>query len=123
MIDKQTYEILKINYELKKLSKNKQFVEIENLAKQLGFSINCYCDFSPENSRQLYLGFSVLNKKGEIIEVEEKNYLCPSTLILEIDRKNRIKFYSSDNEDFLDSLNWVIKELKGIKGFNYKSGN
>ena len=57
----------------------------------------------------------VLDKKGEIVEVEEKSYLCPSTPVLEIDRKCRFKFFDTFDDDFLDSLQWVIEELKKYK--------
>lgn len=117
ILDKYIKEILElhINYEIKKLKNNEQFQEIQQLAKNLGFSVDYYCEFSPENKSQLLLGFAVLDEKTEIVEVEEKSYLCPSTPVLEIDRKCRFKFYNTFDEDFLDSINWVLEELKKYK--------
>ena len=45
---------------------------VSELAKELGFAVNYYCEFSPEKKYQLLLGFSVLNEKGEVVEVEEE---------------------------------------------------
>ena len=117
ILDKYITEILElhINYEIDKLKDNEQFQEIQKLSKDLGFVVDYYCEFSPENKSQLLLGFVVLDEKGEIVEVEEKSYLCPSTPVLEIDRKCRFKFYNTFDEDFLDSINWVLVELKNYK--------
>ena len=106
---------LHINYEIDKLKSNELFQKIQQLATNLGFLVDYYCEFSPENKSQLLLGLSVLDKKGEIVEVEEKSYLCPSTPVLEIDRKCRFKFFDTFDDDFLDSLQWVIEELKKYK--------
>lgn len=106
---------LHINYEIDKLKSNELFQKIQQLATNLGFLVDYYCEFSPENKSQLLLGLSVLDEKGEILEVEEKSYLCPSTPVLEIDRKCRFKFFDTFDDDFLDSLQWVIEELKKYK--------
>ena len=106
---------LHINYEIDKLKSNELFQKIQQLATNLGFLVDYYCEFSPENKSQLLLGLSVLDEKGEIVEVEEKSYLCPSTPVLEIDRKCRFKFFDTFDDDFLDSLQWVIEELKKYK--------
>ena len=117
ILDKNIKEILElhINYEIDKLKSNEQFQKIQQLATNLGFLVDYYCEFSPENKSQLLLGLSVLDEKGEIVEVEEKSYLCPSTPVLEIDRKCRFKFFDTFDDDFLDSLQWVIEELKKYK--------
>ena len=117
ILDKYIKEILElhINYEVDKLKNNEQFQMIQQLAKDLGFSVDYYCEFSPENKSQLLLGFAVLDEKTEIVEVEEKSFLCPSTPVLEIDKRGRFKFFVTFDEDFLDSINWVLEELKKYK--------
>ena len=117
ILEKYINEILElhINYAIDKLKGNEQFQEIQQLAENLGLFVDYYCEFSPEKKSQLLLGFSVLNEKGKIVEVEEKSYLCPSTLVLEIDRKCRFKFFNTFDDDFLDSINWVLKELKNYR--------
>lgn len=117
ILDKYIIEILKlhINHAIDKLKGNEQFQEIQKLAKELGFAVNYYCEFSPEKKYQLLLGFSVLNEKGEVVEVEEKDYLCPSTPVLEIDKKGRFKFFNTFDDDFLDSINWVIENLRNYR--------
>lgn len=117
ILDKYIEEILElhINYEVDKLKNNEQFQMIQQLAKDLGFSVDYYCEFSPENKSQLLLGFAVLDEKTEIVEVEEKSFLCPSTPVLEIDKRGRFKFFDTFDEDFLDSINWVLEELKKYK--------
>lgn len=117
ILDKYIEEILElhINYEVDKLKNNEQFQMIQQLAKDLGFSVDYYCEFSPENKSQLLLGFAVLDEKTEIVEVEEKSFLCPSTPVLEIDKRGRFKFFVTFDEDFLDSINWVLEELKKYK--------
>lgn len=114
MVNKKTTKIIEFikNYEITNLQENELYKKIEDMASKLGFYVECYCDFSPENNKQLLLGFSVFKEEQEIVEVEEKSYLCPSTPVLEIDKKGRFKFFDTFDEDFLDSINWVIEELK-----------
>lgn len=46
-------------------------------------------------------------------EYDEYVHLNAATRIIEIDKKERIKFSLwEEDEDFIDSINWASKELK-----------
>lgn len=45
-------------------------------------------------------------------EYDEFVRLNAATRIIAIDKKDKIKFYSwEEDDDFIDSINWVVKEL------------
>ena len=55
---------------------------------------------------------SIYNQKDEIIEVYDEGVLVASTILVLVDKKEKIKFFSWTDEDFIDSLRWIIRTLK-----------
>ncbi len=106
--------------EIHTLKKSEYLIEICTLAK----SANCVIDISfgqamhiKQNKypKVVYLGVSVLDQQGKTIIVDELDFehLSDSTKILEIDRKNRVKFFSwQEDKEFTESLHWIAKELR-----------
>ncbi len=46
-------------------------------------------------------------------EYDEFVRLNAATRIIAIDKKDKIKFYSwEEDDDFIESINWVVKELE-----------
>ena len=65
----------------------------------------------------IYLSVSVLDKEKNIVLINsvDNEHLTDATKILEIDRKKRVSFYTwQEDEDFIESLKWIAKELQKI---------
>ncbi len=106
--------------EIELLKNSEYFLEISSLAKMLGYSIDISIGEAMDANKCkypkiIYLSFSIIDQQGKIILADslEFEHLSDATEILEIDRKNRVKFFSwQDDEEFLESLEWITKELK-----------
>ena len=106
--------------EIEILKNSEYFLEIDSLAKTLSYSIDISIG-EATNAKQdkypkiIYLSFSTIDQQGKIVLVDSLDFehLTDATEILEIDRKNRVKFFSwQDDEEFIESLKWIIKELR-----------
>lgn len=65
----------------------------------------------------VYLSVSVLNKEKNIVLINtvDNEHLTDSTRILEIDKKKRVYFFTwQEDEDFINSLKWISKELQKL---------
>lgn len=65
----------------------------------------------------VYLSVSVLNKNGEIVMVNPTDFehLTDATQVLEIDKKERVKFFTwQEDKEFIESLEWITAELEKI---------
>lgn len=65
----------------------------------------------------IYLSISVLDKEKNIVLVNPLNneHLTDATKILEIDKKERVIFFTwQEDEDFIESLKWITKELQKL---------
>jgi hypothetical protein len=112
--------------EVQTLKNSEYFLEISFLAKLLGYSIDISIGEAMDAKKDkypkiIYLSFSTIDEQGKIIFVDSLDFehLTDATEILEIDRKNRVKFFSwQDDEEFIESLKWIIKELRKIQNKN-----
>ena len=103
--------------ELEAFKKSRYFIEIKNLVNNLGLLLECSYGEDCSHKRHpknIYLGIAVLNKQGEIVVVDliDDEHLCDATNIVSIDRKGRVSFFPWEDIDFIESLEWIIKELK-----------
>ena len=102
--------------EQKRFQQSAIFLELNNLANQLGFLIECSFGYGIDDCKNIYLGFRVVDKNGESVksgEYDDFSELSDATRIIAIDGKERVKFYSWDEDsEFIDSVNWALKELK-----------
>lgn len=65
----------------------------------------------------IYLSVSVLDKEKNIVLVNPLNneHLTDATKILEIDKRERVIFFTwQEDEDFIESLKWIAKELQKL---------
>lgn len=65
----------------------------------------------------IYLSISVLDKNKNIVLVNsiDNEHLTDATKILEIDKKERVIFFTwKEDEDFIESLRWIAKELQKL---------
>ena len=65
----------------------------------------------------IYLSISVLDKEKNIVLVNplDNEHLTDATRILEIDKRERVIFFTwQEDEDFIESLKWITKELQKL---------
>jgi hypothetical protein len=65
----------------------------------------------------IYLSVSVLDKEKNIVLVNplDNEHLTDATRILEIDKRERVSFFTwQEDEDFIESLKWIAKELQKL---------
>ena len=105
------------------LKNSEHFAEISSLAT----SINCSIDISigeamdakkDKYPKKIYLSFSILDNQRKIVCVDpiDFEHLTDATIILEIDRKNKVQFFTwQEDKDFIESLEWIIEELKALQ--------
>ena len=105
------------------LKRSEYYSKISSLAKNIDHFIDISIGEAIDAKKSkypkiLYLSFSIVNHQGETLLVDSLDFehLTDATKILEIDQKNRVKFFSwQDDEDFIESLKWIIKELTKIQ--------
>lgn len=106
--------------ESEELKQSDLFRSLEELVSDLQFSIDFYAQEIMDNSKEnkWHIGFIILAGNDEMIFLNDEGLLSADTMIVQRDKKGRVKFYSWEDEDFIDSINWTIKELKKIKSGN-----
>lgn len=65
----------------------------------------------------IYLSVSVLDKEKNIVLINsvDNEHLTDATKILEIDKKERVIFFTwQEDDDFIESLKWIAKELQKL---------
>lgn len=90
-----------IYFELNKLVKSHKF----NLELEFG-------NAKEENDKNVYLSVSVLDANGKLIETFDESGLTTATMLIMKDRKDRFEFFSWQDEEFIEDLNWIINQLK-----------
>lgn len=109
---KQTLEYYCQN-ELNDFYNSEYFSEIKNLADAHNFVLERKV-WKADNDNKLYLIVRVLDGNNLIVEIWDDGSLVASTELVSVDKRERVKFFPWDDEDFVDSLNWIIKCLKNI---------
>ena len=106
--------------EIQTLKLSEHFAKISTLTNSLGYMIDISVGEANDKKKDkfpktVYLSFSIIDQQGTITSLDSLDFehLTDATRILEIDRKNRVTFFSwHDDEEFIESLEWIIKELK-----------
>lgn len=103
--------------EIENLRSNEVFIKLQNLVNELNYILVCEYGKELDNkkSENLYLSITIFNDKNEMIEIFDEGFLTASTLLVMVDKKYRYKFLSWKDEEFIEDLNWLIKELAKIK--------
>ena len=109
--------------EIENFKNNEVFVKLQNLANELNYIIVCEYGNELDNkkSKDLYLDITILNDKNEMIEIFDEGFLTASTMLVLVDKKYQCKFLSWKDEEFIEDLNWLIKELEKIKNSKFLS--
>lgn len=103
-------------HELDDFKRSDIFKSIEILAKNKKLIVKCSIgkEYNKPNSNNQYLGIEILyNNKP--IEIYDEGTLGYATILVMVDKKQRIKFYSWDEDDFIESLKRIKEELKHFK--------
>ena len=90
-------------------SKLNKLVESHRLNLKLDFG-----NAVDEKDKNLYLSLSVFDKNGNLVEIFDDGFLTTSTTLIMVDKKDRYKFFSWKGKEFIDDLNWIIKNIKEI---------
>ncbi len=105
------------NNEKEDLKNSESYIKLTKLVDELKY--NLVCDYGKANdnkkSESIYLGIQIFDDKNELIEIFDEGFLTASTLLILIDKKHRYKFFSWRDDEFIEDLNWFIKELENIK--------
>ena len=105
------------NNEIENLKNSELYIKLQKLVEELNYILVCEYGKELDNkkSENLYLGITIFNNKNEVIEIFDEGFLTASTLLVLVDNKYRYKFLSWKDEEFIEDLNWLIKELENIK--------
>ena len=68
-----------------------------------------------DKDENLYLSLSIHDKNDELIEIFDEGFLTTSTMLIMIDKKERFKFFSWQDDEFIEDLNWIIKQLREFR--------
>ena len=103
--------------EIVRFKKHESFCMLYELVNELNYALTCSYERIHGNngSISLYLNISVCHKNGEFIEIFDEGCLSAATILALVDKKERIIFYPWDSDDFLDSINWIMRNLRNIK--------
>lgn len=104
-------------YEIYDFKKSDIFFKLQDLIGKLNYSLVCEYGKALDNKKteNMYLGIQILDDKNEEIEIFDEGFLIASTILVLVDKKHRYKFFSWKDEEFIEDLNWLIKELEKIK--------
>ena len=105
------------NNEIENLKNSEVYIKLQKLVNWLNYDLVCKYgkELNNKKSENLYLSVTVFNDKNEMIEIFDEGFLTISTLLVLVDSKHRYKFLSWKDEEFIEDLNWLIKELENIK--------
>ena len=109
------------NNEIENLKISELYIKLHNLVEELNYNLACEYGKELDNkkSEKLYLSITIFDAKNEMIEIFDEGFLTASTLLVWVDKKHRYKFLSWKDEEFIEDLNWLIKELENIKKWKY----
>ena len=102
--------------EMETLKNNEVYVRLQNLVNELNYSLVCEYGKESDNntSENIYLSISIFNDKNEMVEIFDEGFLTASTPLVLVEKKNRYRFISWEEEEFIEDLGWLIKELEKI---------
>ena len=104
------------NNEMENLKNSELYSKLQKLVNELNYILVCEHgkELNNKKSENLYLSITVFNDKNEVVEIFDEGFLTACTLLVLVDKKYRYKFLSWKDEEFIEDLNWLIKELENI---------
>lgn len=125
-----------VNYycenEIDAFKNSELFKEVNTLVNKLNYTLACeYCNAIENKSECFFLTITVFDTNNEEIEIFDEGSLEAFTRLIEIDERQRVKFYSWSDDEFIDDLKWIIGHLNSFstnsirnrKLSNYNKGN
>ncbi len=108
------------NNEIENLKNSELYSKLQKLVNELNYILVCEYgkELNNKKSENLYLSITVFNDKNEIVEIFDDGFLTASTLLVLVDKKQRCKFLSWQDEEFIEDLNWLNKKLENIKNLS-----
>lgn len=105
------------NNEIENLKNSELYIKLQKLVDNLNYILVCEYgkELNNKKSENLYLSITIFNNKNEVIEIFDEGFLTASALLVLVDKKYRYQFLSWKDEEFIEDLNWLIKELENIK--------
>lgn len=98
--------------EINKFKSSSIYSKLNELASSHKFNLKL--DFGKakeEKDKNLYLSLSVFNENGKLVEIFDDGFLTIATMLVLVDKKDRCKFFSWQNKEFIEDLNWIINQL------------
>jgi len=93
--------------------KSEIYKEILLLAKSKKYHINLeFGKLEKHKKIKWYISLSVLDMDNQIVEIPDDGFLSYSTELVTIDYQNRVNFSSWIEDDFIETLKWIIFNLK-----------
>lgn len=102
------------NKEINNFKHDKLFIKLNTLVNKLHYNMHCEVGKDKKKSSNIYLSVIIYNCENKMIEIYDDGFLLTSTLLISIDRKQRLRFYSWNDDEFIADLEWIIKNLEII---------
>lgn len=98
--------------EIEKFVSSSIYSKLSELVESHKFNLKLeFGNAREEKDKNIYLSLSVHDKNDELIEIFDDGFLTTSTMLVMVDKKDRYKFFSWQDDEFLEDLNWIIKKL------------
>ena len=97
-------------HEINLLKESQLYLQINNLAKNCGFSVDCsYGDNQFEKtSSGLFLSMEILDSKSQVVNLAKEGGLSIYTMLVWIKKNGWVKFFQWQNDkEFIDDMLWV----------------
>lgn len=105
------------NDEIKDLKNSELYVKLQKIVNELKYNLVCEYGKANDNKKSdnIYISVTILNDKNEFIEIYDEGFLTICTVLVLVDKKHRYRFFSWKDEEFIEDLSWLIKELENIR--------
>lgn len=105
------------NNEMADFMDHKLYYMLQSMTNELGYRLICKYGYGKEkrDSRNVYLSISVNDHNNVPIQIYDEGDLSASTELIKIDKRERVSFFAWNDEDFVDSIHWMIRMLREIK--------
>lgn len=101
--------------EMKNSKNNDLFRMIESLVEKLGYILEYkICKVNDKKRAEYILYLEVYNRNHEEIEIFDDGTLTAFTTLILVDKKERYKFFSWKDEEFLEDLQRIIDRLSNF---------
>lgn len=103
--------------ELNDFTNSSIYSEISLLTEKMDLRLLVTTEKNPhEKDDMIFLYITITNKLGEVLNVFDDGFMTYQTELTKVDRKNRVKFFSWRDKDFIETLVWIRDNLKNPEG-------